>query len=66
MGRIKTTLIKRSGRKLLANYRDEFGTDFTKNKIAVRKGAEVTSKKLRNSLAGYITRVAKRLQSKTK
>ena len=38
---------------------DEFGPDFNKNKSQVDKFASVASKKLRNKIAGYVTRLAK-------
>ena len=59
MGRIKTTLIKRTAIKLFNNYRDRFKPDFDKNKKIVMELAKVPSKKLRNTIAGYITRLVK-------
>ena len=41
MGRIKTTLIKRSGKKLLRNYKGAFSKDFAKNKKAIAEKAEI-------------------------
>jgi len=60
MGRIKTTLIKRTGNKLYALHKDKFSKDFDTNKKAIPDVAEVYSKKLRNVLAGYITRLVKK------
>lgn len=62
MGRIKSTLIKRSGKKLLKNYSSAFTSDFEKNKKAISQKADITSKKLRNILAGFITRKVKKTQ----
>ena len=59
MGRIKTTLIKRTAKKLFANHKDEFHKDFEKNKKAVDNLIIVSSKKLRNVIAGYVTRLKK-------
>jgi len=59
MGRIKTTLIKRTGKKLFKEHRDEFKSDFEENKKIVEKFADIPSKKLRNVIAGYITRLVK-------
>ena len=64
MGRIKTTLVKRSGKKLLTNFTESFSTDFEKNKKAVSEKADITSKKLRNGIAGYITRMVSKQQNK--
>lgn len=60
MGRIKTTLIKRSAKKLMDNYRNDFSADFESNKQSVVKNADIPSKKLRNVLAGYISRLVKK------
>jgi len=60
MGRIKTTMIKNIGEKLYREHKDEFTTDFEKNKEIVKKYVDIPSKKLRNIVAGYITRLKKR------
>jgi small subunit ribosomal protein S17e len=57
MGRIKTTMIKNIGEKLYREHKDEFTTDFEKNKEIVEKYVDIPSKKLRNIVAGYITRL---------
>lgn len=59
MGRIKTQLIKRVTLELFARHKGEFTGDFEKNKEAVQRYVSVSSKKLRNIIAGYITRLAK-------
>ena len=60
MGRIKTTGIKRVGNKLVAQYRAQFSTSFEENKQRLPQFVQVPSKKLRNVLAGYITRLMSR------
>ncbi len=59
MGRIKTTLAKRIGNKLMKEKPEVFTTDFAKNKELLEENAEMHSKKLRTVIAGYITRLAK-------
>jgi len=59
MGRIKTKLIKRVANKLVARHGDEFKNDFNQNKVLVTDYAEIHSKKLRNIIAGYVTRLVK-------
>ncbi len=59
MGRIKTTLIKRKTKQLYKLHGEHFTTDFEQNKQKVRQYAIVGSKKLRNILAGYMTRLKK-------
>ena len=60
MGRIKTTMIKRMGNKLVATHRSSFKNTFEENKEIVPKYVEVNSKKLKNVLTGYITRLMKK------
>jgi small subunit ribosomal protein S17e len=59
MGRIKTTFIKRKTKELVAMHSDKFTTDFTENKKAVDSHAKVQCKKIRNIIAGYVTRLKK-------
>jgi small subunit ribosomal protein S17e len=59
MGRIKTALIKRVTFRLFENYKDKATMDFKKNKELVEQFTNVTSKKLRNVIAGYLTRQTK-------
>ncbi|MEM4244682.1 MAG: 30S ribosomal protein S17e [Candidatus Nanoarchaeia archaeon] len=63
MGRIKTMLIKRTVNSLLAKYPDRFKDNFEENKKIVEEVAEIHSKKLRNVIAGYITRLVKKQKS---
>ncbi len=60
MGRIKTTFIKRKTKELLKMHGDKFMTDFDQNKAITDRYTEVRSKKLRNVIAGYMTRLKKR------
>ena len=63
MGRIKTQLVKRITKQLLANYNQNFTDDFTKNKEALNKLVKLSSPKIRNTIAGYLTRLV-RMQKK--
>ncbi|MFH1850097.1 MAG: 30S ribosomal protein S17e [archaeon] len=56
MGRIKTMLIKRMSLNLVDKYRGKFKSDFSNNKEAVGKLLDTSSKKIRNIIAGYVTR----------
>jgi small subunit ribosomal protein S17e len=60
MGRIKTTFIKSKTRELLDIHREKFTTDFTENKLLVSQLAILSSKKLRNTIAGYLTRLKRK------
>ncbi|MEB3760374.1 MAG: 30S ribosomal protein S17e [Desulfurococcales archaeon] len=55
MGKVRTTLVKRTARKLLEKYPDLFKGDFEHNKRVVSALLELRSKKIRNQIAGYIT-----------
>jgi ribosomal protein S17E len=57
MGRIKQTLIKRTGKKLVAQEGVEFNEDFDNNKNIL--GKTMPSKRLRNKIAGHISRLKK-------
>jgi|TARA_Y100000310_G_scaffold340551_1_gene436693 small subunit ribosomal protein S17e len=59
MGKIKTTLIKRTSNKLVRNNPEYFSKKFEDNKKLLPKVAEIRSKKLRNIIAGYIARLVK-------
>lgn len=62
MGRIKSTLIKRTSRQLLLQ-KDMFKEEFEHNKKVL--GNTMPSKKTRNKIAGYIAHLVKmhRLQA---
>ncbi len=59
MGKVRIGLVKRTARKLLEMYPDLFTEDFEHNKRVVSQLVEVESKKLRNQIAGYVTRLVK-------
>jgi small subunit ribosomal protein S17e len=60
MGRIKTQLIKRTTLKLLKNYPTTFTEDFKENKELVSRYIDTKSKKIRNVVAGYVTRLMRK------
>jgi len=60
LGRIKTVFIKHLTNRVLERHRDKFTTNFDKNKEILDQVIEINSKKLRNQVAGYITKIMKR------
>ena len=56
MGRIKSTLIKKTARKL-SEEKFAFSEDFNNNKTILSN--TLPSKKMRNKIAGYISRIKK-------
>ena len=61
MGRIKSMVIKRTSRQLMEQGEDSFEKSFEYNKKAL--GSTLPSKKMRNRIAGYVTRLKR--QKKT-
>lgn len=56
MGNIRPTYIKRVAIDLVQQYPRVFNADFENNKLMVNKLSTVDSVKMRNRIAGYITR----------
>ena len=56
MGRIRPTYIKRDAIDLVSKYPQAFSQDFDANKEMVSTLTDVSSVKMRNRIAGYITR----------
>ncbi|MDO8516825.1 MAG: 30S ribosomal protein S17e [Nanoarchaeota archaeon] len=57
MGRIKSTLIKRTARQIIEKNPTLFSSTFSENTKIL--GRTMPSKRMRNSIAGYITRIKK-------
>ncbi|MGA2912476.1 MAG: 30S ribosomal protein S17e [Methanoregula sp.] len=53
---IKPSYIKSLGTELLDSQRDYFSTSFDENKQQLGKSTVIESKRVRNRVAGYITR----------
>jgi len=63
MGRIKTQLTKRVTHELLESHKGKFTGDFNENKAILKNIIYTPSKKLRNTIAGYISRLVKKEKS---
>ena len=59
MGRIKTMLIKRTTTDLMEKHGEEFTKNFDDNKRILESKVKLNSKKMRNVIAGYATRLKK-------
>lgn len=66
MGRIKTKLIKRITFRLYREHKDEFKKTFKENKAIVDNIMDFPSKKMRNVIAGYITKLVKSQEKQLK
>ena len=53
---IKPSYIKTLGNDLVTKQRGNFSNDFEENKQQLEKSAVIESKRVRNRVAGYITR----------
>jgi len=57
LGKVRTEHVKRIARELVERFPDKFTTDFENNKKVLESVAEIPTTKLRNKIAGYITRL---------
>jgi len=60
MGNIRPSFIKSRALKLCEIYPDQFNDDFENNKKLVAQFSDVDNKRMRNWIAGYITRYKQR------
>ena len=58
MGRIKSTIIKRTARTMIKSH-DNFNSNFEDNKKIVNENYSLPDKGTRNKITGYITRLKK-------
>lgn len=60
MGRIKTAQIKRVTHELMELHGSEFTHNFEENQEIVSRLISTPSKRLRNKIAGYVTKLVKK------
>jgi len=60
MGRIRTKLVKRTAIELVKQHRNKFTNKFENNKKNVEELMDIPSKKLKNIIAGYVTKIIKK------
>ena len=60
MGNIRPSFIKSRALRLVEMYPDQFTDDFDTNKHLVSEITDVVNKRMRNWIAGYITRYKQR------
>jgi small subunit ribosomal protein S17e len=63
MGRVKSIAVKTLGDDLIREHAKKLTTDFEKNKLVLGDLIEIKSKRVRNVLAGYITKKMKGLKT---
>lgn len=59
MGKVRPSNIKILCRTLVAQYEDHLSTSFEENKEFLAQVVELPTKRLRNRVAGYVTRLMK-------
>jgi small subunit ribosomal protein S17e len=57
LGKVRPEHVKKVARELIERYPDKFTTEFQSNKKALDSVAQVYSPRLKNRVAGYITRL---------
>lgn len=57
MGKVKPDYIKKLARKLVERFPERFNSDFENNKRMVDALTDVSSTRIRNRVAGYVTRL---------
>jgi len=57
LGKVRPERVKKTAHELVELYPDKFNTDFQNNKEVVESLVQISSSKLRNRIAGYITRL---------
>jgi len=60
---VRPERVKKIARELLKRYPDKFTTDFESNKKLLGPLTKISSVKLRNRIAGYVTRLVAIAQS---
>jgi small subunit ribosomal protein S17e len=56
LGNVRTEQVKRVAKELLSRFPEKFSSDFESNKKLVETLTQGTTRKVRNQIAGYITR----------
>jgi len=57
LGNVRPEKVKRIARELFRRYPDKFTSDFEENKKLLESLVTTPSKRLRNTIAGYLTRL---------
>jgi small subunit ribosomal protein S17e len=62
LGNVRPEHVKRIAKELVQRFPDRFTTNFDNNKKLVEEFTNLTSTKLRNRIAGYVTRLVTAMQ----
>ncbi|ORZ39715.1 ribosomal S17-domain-containing protein [Catenaria anguillulae PL171] len=62
MGRVRTKTVKKASRVMIEKYYPRLTLDFQSNKKVASEVASISSKRLRNKIAGFTTHLMRRIQ----
>lgn len=62
MGRVRTKTVKRAAREFIEKYYAKLTDDFDLNKKLLESVSDVSTKRLRNKIAGYTCHLLRRIQ----
>jgi small subunit ribosomal protein S17e len=62
MGNIRTSQVKRLSKQIVRDFHDQLNTEFENNKHVVEEVCTAMSKKMRNQIAGYVTRIMRQFK----
>jgi small subunit ribosomal protein S17e len=62
LGKVRPEHVKRIAKELVQRFPDKFTTNFENNKKLVGEFTNLSSTKLRNRIAGYVTRLVTIMQ----
>jgi small subunit ribosomal protein S17e len=57
VGKVRIAAVKKVARELVARYPDKFTTDYESNKKVLADLVDAKTKRLRNRVVGYVTRL---------
>ncbi|MBX5327303.1 MAG: 30S ribosomal protein S17e [Candidatus Bathyarchaeia archaeon] len=57
MGKVRPEQVKKIARELVRRYPDYFSTNFEENKKTISRLARIYSPRMKNRIAGYVTRL---------
>jgi len=63
LGKVRTEQVKRIAQELIKRHPNKFSTDFESNKKLIESLTRISSRKLRNRVAGYVTRLSSIMQA---
>jgi len=57
VGKVRIASVKKVARELIEQYPDRFSTNYESNKVAMANVVDAKTKRLRNRIVGYVTRL---------